>query len=217
MNDMDELDLKKIWQGYDKKIDKILQINKLQLSAIQTEKAESKIRSFKRNHLAVMLFGIVWILFLGFILYHAHSSIFFTVSVGMIILFNIFAVALYLRHIIMLNQIDIAGSITDTQTKLIQVQTSYSQVGRVLLLQTPFYCTWWYTEELVRNGGFLFWAINLSVVAILTTLSVYLFSKLSDKNKSEHWVKRVDKWFGAEKLQQASSFLQEIENYKKDE
>jgi hypothetical protein len=214
---MNEEELKKIWQGHDQKIDKILQINKEQLKAIQTGKAEKKIHSFKRNHTAVMLFGVVWILFLGFILYHAHANIFFTVSLGMILLFNVFAVALYFRHILMLNQVDVGESITAVQTKLIEVQNSYSQVGRVLLLQTPFYCTWWYSKELVHNGGVLFWVINLSILLLLTALSIYLFAKLSNKNKTDNWVKRVDKMFGAEKLQQASSFLQEIEDYKKED
>jgi hypothetical protein len=213
---MNEEELKRIWQGHDQKIDKILQINKEKLKAVQSKKAETKIRSFKRNHIAVMLFGVVWILFLGFILYHAHSNIFFTASLSTILLFNVFAVALYFRHIQMLNKIDISESITTTQTKLIEVQDSYSQVGRVLLLQTPFYCTWWYSEDLVRNGGVLFWSINLTILASLTALSVYLFVQLSNK-KSENWVKRVDKMFGTEKLQQASSFLQEIEDYKKED
>jgi hypothetical protein len=214
---MNEEELKKIWQGHDQKIDKIMQINKDQLKTVQSKKAESKIRSFKRNHIAVALFGVVWILFLGFILYHAHSNIFFTVSLSMIILFNVFAVALYFRHILMLNKIDIAGSITATQIKLIEVQDSYSQVGRVLLLQTPFYCTWWYSEELIRNGDVLFWSIHLTILALLTTLAIYLFIKLSNKNKSDNWIKRVDKMFGSEKLQQASTFLQEIEDYKKED
>ena len=214
---MNEEELKRIWHGNDQRIDAMLQINKEKLYAVQTKKAESKIRSFKRNHVAVALFGVVWILFLGFLLYHAHTNIFFTVSLSMILLFNVFAVALYFRHILMLNAIDITGSVTVTQTKLIEVQDSYSQVGRVLLLQTPFYCTWWYSEELVRSGGALFWIINLTILSLLTALSVYLFVRLSNKNKSDNWVKRIDRMFGAEKLQQASLFLQEIEDYKKED
>ena len=110
---MNESELRSIWQSQDKKIEKILQINKKQLFAIQSEKAESKIRSFKRSHTIVMVLGIVWVLFLGFLLYHAHDNIYFTVSVALILLFNVFAVVLYLRHIIILNQINIAESITD--------------------------------------------------------------------------------------------------------
>ncbi|MDZ4711259.1 MAG: hypothetical protein SGI89_02925 [bacterium] len=213
---MNEQELKSIWQSYDKKIDNILEINKQQLNAIQTEKAESKIQSFIKSHVAVMGTGIVWVLFLGFLLYHAHVNIFFTVSLSAIILFNVFAVLLYLRHIITLSQVNIAESITAAQTKLSQVRISYTHAGRVLLLQAPFYCTWWYTEDLVRNGGPLFWIVNLAVLAFFIVLSIYLFTKLSHQNKSNNWVKRVDKSLGAEKLEQASAFLKEIDEFKKE-
>lgn len=208
---MNEAELKNIWQAYDQKIEKILAINKQQLHAIQTQKADAKIQSFKKNHLAAMLLGVVWILFLVFLVYHTLDNIYFTISVGIIILFNIFAVLLYLRHIVILNQIDIAGSIAETQLKLVKVYTSYTQVGRVLLLQAPFFCTFWYTDELVRNGGVLFWSINLPIVAFFTWLSIYLFRKLSFKNPSGKWLKISNKHFGAEKLRRAMEFLKELE------
>ncbi len=211
---MNESDLKNIWQSYDKKIDKILEINKQQLNAIQTKNAESKIQSFKRSHIIVMLLGIAWVLFLGFLIYNTRGNIYFTVSVGLIMLFNVFAVALYLRHIIILSQIDIAASITETQRKLALVHTSYSQVGRVLLLQTPLYCTFYYSDELVNNGGTLFWTIQAIVVPSLTVFSIYLFRKLSHKNQSDNWVKRSDKFFGSEKLRKAMDSLKELEEYK---
>jgi hypothetical protein len=213
---MNEQELKSIWQSYDKKIDKILEINKQQLHAIKIQNAEVSIDSFKRNHAIVMTLGMVWVLFLGFLLYNARNNIYFTVSVGLILLFNVFAVALYLRHIIILSQINIAESITETQRKLALVHTSYSQVGRVLLLQTPLYCTFYYSDALIQHGGTLFWTIQAVVVPTLTVISIYLFKKLSQKNVADNWVNRSDKFFGSEKLQKAISFLNEIEEYKKE-
>jgi len=213
---MNEQELKNIWKSYDKKIDKIIEINKQQLSAIQTQKAESNVQSFKWNHTIVMVLGIVWVLFLGFLLYNNHHNIYFTVSVGLILLFNVFAAALYLRHIIILSQINIAESVIETQHKLALVHTSYRQVGRVLLLQTPLYCTFYYSDALIQHGGSLFWSIQAVVVPSLTALSIYLFTKLSNKNQSDNWLKRSDKFFGSEKLRKAISLLNEIERFKKE-
>ena len=213
---MNELDLKNAWQSYDRKLDRLLEVNFQQLKDIQTIKAESKINSFKKSHILVMLLGVAWVWFLSFLVYHTKDNPYFTISVGLIILFNVFAVVLYLRHIIILSTINIAGSILETQRKLARVYTSYVQVGRVLLLQTPLYCTWWYTEELVQHGGFVFWTIQAVIVAIFTGLSIYLFRKLSLKNKSGNWVKRTDKFFGAEKLQNAMAFLAEIEEFRRE-
>jgi len=213
---MEELDLKNAWQSYDKKLDQLLEVNFQQLKELKTLKAKSKISSFKRDHIFVMLAGVAWVCFLGFFLYFIRGNTYFSISVGLIFLFNVFAVALYLRHIIILSQINFTDSITETQRKLVQVYTSYVQVGRVLLLQTPFYCTWWYTEELVQNGGLAFWTIQFVIVALLTGVSVYMFRKLSLKNKSGNWVKRTDKFFGSEKLQNAIAFLEEIKEFKKE-
>lgn len=213
---MNELDLKNAWQSYDRKLDHLLEVNFLQLKDIQSIKAESKINSFKKSHIFVMLLGVAWVWFLSFLVYNTKDNPYFTVSVGLIILFNVFAVVLYLRHIIILSSIDIAGSIIETQRKLGLVYTSYVEVGRVLLLQTPLYCTWWYTEELVQHGGFIFWTIQAVIVISLTGLAIYLFRKLSLKSKSGNWVKRTDKFFGAEKLQKAIAFLNEIEEFKKE-
>jgi len=213
---MNELDLKNAWQSYDRKLDRLLEVNFQQLKDIQSIKAESKINSFKRSHVIVMLLGVAWVWFLGFLVYHTNGNPYFSLSIGLIILFNVFAVLLYLRHIIILSSINIAESITETQRRLVKVYTSYVQVGRVLLLQTPLYCTWWYTDELVQHGGPLFWTIQAVIVSVFTGLAIYLFRKLSLKNKSGNWVKRTDKFFGAEKLQNAIAFLDEIEEFKKE-
>jgi hypothetical protein len=213
---MNELELKTIWQSYDKKIDRILEINKQQLYALQTEKAESKIRSFIKGHTATMLLGIIWIAFLTFLVYHSLDKIYFSVSVGLLIVFNIFAVIAYIRHIAILSSVSIAESITETQRKIALVRTSDNLVGRILLLQTPLYCTWWYTEDLVQNGGVFFWTVNAIIVALFTAGAVFLFIKLSPTNQSAKWARWTYKFFSSEKLIKASEFLKEIEEYKKE-
>ncbi len=213
---MNESELKNIWQSQDKKIEKILEINKQQLYVLQTEKAESNIRSFVRGHAVVMILGIVWIIFLAFLVYHSLDKVYFSFSIGLLIVFNIFAVIAYIRHIAILNSVSIAESITDTQRKIAMVKTSDNLVGRILLLQTPLYCTWWYTEDLVQNGGVFFWTINATVVILLTVAAIFLFIKLSPQNKSNKWKQWTDKYFGSEKLTKATQFLQEIEEFKKE-
>jgi len=213
---MNESELKIIWQSHDKKIEKLLEINKQQLYALQTEKAESSIRSFVRGHAAVMILGIVWIIFLAFLVYHSLDKVYFSLSIGLLVVFNIFAVIAYIRHIAILNSVSIAESITETQRKIAMVKTSDNLVGRILLLQTPLYCTWWYTVDLVQNGGVLFWMINATVVILLTVVAIFLFIKLSPHNQSNKWKRWTDKYFGSEKLTKATQFLQEIEEFKKE-
>lgn len=215
---MNESELKKLWQSYDQKIDKIIAINKVQLTALQKEKANSKVDSFVRTHFIVMLLGIVWIAFLSFLVYHTYLvNIYFAVSAGFIISFNVFAVLLYLRHIIILKEIDITESITETQRKIASVSTSYTQSGRILLLQSPFFCTFWYTDELVHQAGFGFWLTQLAVVSLFTAASIYLYKMLSIHNPSPKWRRITAKYFGAAKLQKALESLREIDEFVKED
>ena len=159
-----------------------------------------------------MLLGLLWIFALFFLAVNTLDNTYFVVSLSGIILFNIFAVLIYLRHIIILGSIDIAESINQTQQKLAKVYASYTNSGRVLLLQAPFFCTWWYTEELVQNGGTLFWIIQLIIVTVFIFLSIFLFIKLSPSNPSNKWRNWSNKYFGAEKLQKAMDFLKAAED-----
>jgi hypothetical protein len=213
---MNESELKNLWQLHDKKIEKILAINKQQLYALQTEKAESKIRSFTKGHAAAVVLGIVWIGFLSFLVYHSLDKFYFSLSLSLLILFNVFAVIAYIRHIAILTSVSIEESITETQRKIALVRTSDNLVGRILLLQTPLYCTWWYTEDLVQNGSEFFWTVNAMVVGLFSAAAIFLFIKLSYSNPSAKWLRWTDKYFGSEKLAKASEFLTEIEEYKKE-
>jgi hypothetical protein len=213
---MNESELKNIWQAYDKKIEKILEINKQQLYALRAEKAESKIRSFVKGHTAVMVLGIVWVVFLSFLVYHSLDKLYFSVSVGLLVVFNVFAVIAYIRHIVILTSVSIEESITEAQRKIALVRTSDNLVGRILLLQTPLYCTWWYTEDLVQNGGVFFWTAQFVIVGLFTAAAIFLFIKLSPGNQSSKWIKWTDRYFGSEKLAKASEFLHEIEEFKKE-
>ncbi len=216
MNNMNESELKSLWQDYDNKVSRIIEINMKHLRSTQTEKAESRIRSFVRGHVAAMLVGIAWIAFLTFLVVQVGMINFFTVSAGAIVVFNVFAVLAYLRHIGILTELDLSQSVTQAQQTLARVQTSYGLVGRILILQTPFYCTWWYTDELLRSGGALFWGIQFILVGVFVGLSVYLFVKLSPRSQSQKWVRWADKYLGSEKIQKASAFLSEIDEYRKE-
>ncbi len=158
-----------------------------------------------------MLLGVVWLLFIGFLVYHTTDNIYFVISLGSILLFNIFAVFIYLKHILILSTINITESISQTQQKLAKVYTSYTNSGRVLLLQAPFFCTWWYTKELVQDGDILFWTIQITIITFFTFISIYLFLQLSPSNPSSKWRNWSNKYFGAEKLQKAMAFLKEVE------
>lgn len=211
---MEESALIQLWHQYDRKLEKNLQLNYRIIKEIQTQKYEDHIGSFRRNQVVGIVGGILWILLLVFLVANTLENIYFVVSVGLIALFNVFAVAAYIRHLAMLDRVDIADNITDAQKKLAAIQASLNNVGRILVLQSPLYCTFWYSQHLVDHGGTTFWLINLSVVAFFVITSIYLFNKLTYKNIHIKWVRRFIESFGGKKLIRAMEFLKEVEDYK---
>ena len=211
---MEELEIKQLWQAYDLKLEKSLQLNQKIIREIQTQKADNNINSFRRNQVFGVVAGILWIALLVFLILHALNNIYFVISVGLIALFNIFAVTAYIRHLALLSQVNIQDSVTGAQQKLSAIQSSLNNVGRILILQAPLYCTFWYNNELVKHGGATFWVINLVIVSGFVVLSVYLFRKLTYKNVHIKWVKAFIESFGGKQLTNAMEFLKEIEEYK---
>ncbi len=176
---MEELAIKQLWQEYDRKLEKNLQLNYRIIREMQTRKFEDHISSFKKNQVLGVVTGVLWIAFLVFLVVNTLHNPYFVISIGMIALFNIFAVAAYIRHLWLLDLVDISDSITTAQQKLASIQTSFNTVGRILVLQAPFYCTFWYSQELVDHAGTTFWIINLSIVALFIIASLYLFTTLT--------------------------------------
>lgn len=214
---MEELDIKQIWHAYEAKLERSLQLNYKIIKEMQTQKAEDNINAFRRNQVFGIVGGIIWILILVFLVLHTLNNIYFVVSVGLIALFNVFAVGTYIWHLEMLSHVNINDSITGVQQKLASIQTSLNNVGRILILQAPLYCTFWYNQQLVDHGGTTFWAINLTIVALFVAISIYLFKTLTYKNIHRKWVKAFTESFGGKKLSKAMEFLNEIEDYKTEE
>jgi hypothetical protein len=212
---MEEATIKQLWHDYDLKLEKNLQLNYKIIREMQTQKAEDRISSFRRNQVFGVIGGIFWILILVFLVVNTLHNIYFVISVGLIALFNVFAVAAYIRHLAILDQVNITDSVTAAQKKLATIQTSLNNVGRILILQAPLYCTFWYNQALVDHGGTTFWLINLSVVAFFVVSSVYLFKTLTYKNIHRKWVRKFIESFGGKKLSTAMEFLNDIEEYQK--
>lgn len=214
---MEELDIKQMWRTYDQKLERSLQLNYKIIREMQTRKAEARIGSFKMNQVLGVIAGMIWLLLLAFLILHHLDNIYFTVSAGFILLFNVFAVAVYIRHLVLLSQVNISESITGAQQKLATIQASLNNVGRILVLQAPFYCTFWYNDQLIAHAGMQFWVINFVVVAIFVAGSVCIFRALTYKNINKKWVRAIVEGFGEKSLIKAVEFLNEIEEYKAEE
>jgi hypothetical protein len=213
---MEPDELKNIWHAHEEKLEKSLILNRKMIEEIQTRKAVSKLNSFLISQWIGIVAGIVWVLFLGFLVYHLLGYLYFSISAGMIMLFTSLAIFVYIKHVVIIGRINIGGSITETQRKLASVQASLINVGRLMFLQTPFYCTFFISDKLVKHGGATFWTIEIVVTAFFTFLSIWLYRSLTSKNMYKKWVRKMIDGLGAKSVRKAMEFVNEIDEFRKE-
>jgi hypothetical protein len=214
---MEDVTLKALWKAQDEKLDKAMQLNMYLLESIQKQKAESKLNSLAKFKLWAVILGVVWILFLGMLIYgNQLQNIYFTVSASMILIFTLLAVIVYIKHIGLIRAMDYSQSITDTQKKLSKLQASTFN-ARFLLLQTPFYTTWFWSNEMIESSGIKFWLISVPVALIFTLLAIWLYRNLTPENMHKKWVNvLINSTPEHTSVIKAMDFLAEIEEFKKE-
>ncbi|MBL0183311.1 MAG: hypothetical protein IPP96_13840 [Chitinophagaceae bacterium] len=148
---MEDIQLKDLWKAQEEKLDKTMKLNLFE--SLQKQRAESKLNRLVRLKVLAVILGIAWIIFMGILINgNQLKNIYFTISVGMIMIFNILAVAVYIKHIVLIRKLDYSQSITEVQKKLSRLQASTFNT-RFLLLQTPFYSTWFWSSEMIKSGA----------------------------------------------------------------
>ncbi len=213
---MEDITLKNLWKAQDEKLEKTLKLNLYLLESLQKQKAESKLNRLARFKGWAVALGVIWVLLLGLLIYgNQLQNIYFTVSVGMIMLFNIAAVAIYIKHIVLIRQLDYSQSITVTQNKLSVLQASTFNL-RFLLLQTPFYTTWFWSKAMINDMDMKFWFISVPITLLFTVLAIWLYKNLTFENMHKKWVRSlINSTPEHTAILEAQSFLQEIEEFKK--
>jgi hypothetical protein len=222
---MEDIELRNIWQAYDRKIEeaRVLNLQSWALNlrcfeALQTEKARHKLSALSRFKGWVAALGVLWVVFLALLVLGSwFSNPYFTVSVGMIMLFNVYAVAVYIRHIYIIRQINYGDSITSTQEKLAVLKLSTINSTRILMLQMPFYTTWFWHRSWLSFSSSSFWLVTFPITLMFTLLAIFLYRNISLKNMHKKWLK-LFMMAGPEykSLLEAQSFIAEIDEFKND-
>lgn len=213
---MEDSLLKDLWKAQDKKLDQTMKLNLYLLESLQKQRAESKLNSLARFKGRAVFLGIIWVLFLGVLVYgNQLKNMYFTVSVSMIIAFTILAIIVYIKHIALIKELDYSKPITDTQKKLCRLQASTFNT-RFLLLQAPFYTTWFWSTEMINGMGMKFWLISVPITLAFTVLAIWIYKNLTLENMHKKWVRNlVNSTPEHTSVFKAIDFLTEIEEFKK--
>lgn len=213
---MEDTTLKNLWKAQEEKLDRTMKLNLYLMESLQKQKAESKLNSLARFKLWAVILGIIWVLFLGLLIYgNQLKNIYFTISAGMILLFTLAAIVIYIKHIVLIRNLDYSQSITKTQKKLSELQASTFNT-RFLLLQTPFYTTWFWSKEMIADIDIKFWLIAVPITLAFTVLAIWLYKNLTIENMNKKWVRNfINSTPEHTSVFKAIDFLNEIDEFKK--
>jgi hypothetical protein len=186
--------------------------------SIQLMKAKSKLNKLARFKSRVALFGIIWICFLLFLIYHSftYQKISFVISASIIVLFNVIAVIAYIKHILIIHEIDNAESVVEAQEKTAILQTSTLRIGRILFLQAPFYTTWHYSPAWIAQADLSFWLITIPISLLFVFISVWLYRNINYKNADKKWFRILFNSPEWKSVLKAMLLMKEIEEFKKE-
>ncbi len=222
---MQDHELKAIWQSYNNTLAQAQVLNMQSwalnfkcFETLQHEKAKGRLRSLIRFKVFAVVLGIIWVGFLSLLVWgNRFQNPFFSISVSAIVLFSLYAVWVYLYHIILIKQIRYDGTITDTQKKLAGLQSSTFQSTRIIWLQLPFHTTWFWNTEWVLSGDTYFWLIAVPICVAFIGLGVYLYRNIRIENMNRKWVKAL-MMSGPEykNLVQSMAFMAEIDAFQKE-
>lgn len=224
INIMDDPELSELWKQYNQKIERAnilnLQSWVLQLQTfeyLQIEKARARLNAMGRWKRLVIALGVLWVLFLVFLLVIslAASKIFFTVSVTAILGFNIYAVIVYIYHTVLIAAIDNSESLIQVQEKTARLKASTLQATRILFLQTPFYATFFWNLQWIRESPVSFWLITFPIALLLAAGSIWLYRNIHPGNADKKWFRLLFSGKEWTPIIRAMNYLKEIEEYKK--
>ena len=219
---MEDQELLRLWKKQENKIDELLNINSQLLKEQISQKARKALVGLKAEKVLGIVTGAIYILFLGALLGIGVAATpykidFFVLSIGAIFLVNLKVFIDYIRHLVMVSQINFERPVADIQEQLLTLKLSLINSTRFVVLQIPFYTTWHLSNSWFPNHVNPSWVIIQYVITgLFACLAVFLFWYIKPKNAGKKWVKWVISSAGISHIEKSLIQLQELKDFKAD-
>lgn len=217
---MEAIELKKILEAYDTKLDKALRLNKSSMQQLQLEKSENSTKSIQKYRIFEVVTFSLLALFLGWYIANNWEHTHLAVSGIILHFFALVALIGSIGQVVLLNQIDFSKPIVEIRKKIELVNSHGLLFVKLIFLSAPV----WWSYALVGLDLFLGvdlyvhletdFVVNYLVInSLLIIPIVWLFKKLSYNNLHITWVRKTIRVFTGAKTMKALSFLNDIEQF----
>ena len=217
---MNEMELKKLWQITNVKLDESIVINKNNTDDITRMKVHIILGSMKPIKFLTLLVGVLWVGIGGialssiFLNSFSEANKFFLFSASIQVGLTAIALFVYLYQLIMIYQVDITDPIIRTQGKLSNLKISTLWVTRILFLQLPVWTTFWWNETMLTDWGILQWSIILFFTISFTIVAIWLFINIKYENRNKKWFQLIFRGKEWTPLMRSMELLEQVEEYK---
>lgn len=206
-----------LWKTYDAKLEHSLQLNLRLLKEVQTQKTRSVLRTLTAGRVIGIVLGVLYEIILCVACWVVRSQPVMAISIGVFIVVTGIAMGAYWWELVLIARIGYAENIVDTQEKLADIQSSMIRTLRISWIQLPFWATFFVSNELIRKGGPLFWAVEIPAVLAFTVAAIVLYRNLTPEvMERKKWVRKLLQGTGWRSITRAIGFMREIREFKQE-
>ncbi|MCE1199995.1 MAG: hypothetical protein LWW85_13580 [Marinilabiliales bacterium] len=220
---MNDLELIKLWQVSQVSLEDNMKFNRQSIEEITHLKVHGILGSMKPFKKFALLIGFLWVsigvslLSPIYLNSYSEANKFFLFSASIQVGLTALALLVYLYQRITIYQVDLTEPILRTQKKLARLQATTLWTARILVLQLPFWTTFWWNDTLLNQWGMWQWAITLVVTLASIGLALWLFFHLTYENRNKQWFQLIFSSKEWEPLMKSIALLEQLEAYPKQE
>ena len=192
---MNDTDLKYLWQAGYEQIAINQKSDKTSLDNLTKRNVSHFLSSMKPIKIFTLLAGLLWVFGIGYVLIkltiNAYDQIspYFLYSAFFQVMLTAMAVILYIIQLSTLYSIDFNKPVVILQKTLINLKASTLNVIKILILQLPFWTTFYWNESMFKNGTLPLFILQGAVTISFTCLAIWLFFNLKFENADKWWFK----------------------------
>jgi len=192
---MNDTDLKNLWQAGNEQIAISQKSDKTSLDKLTKRNVSHFLSSMKPIKIFTLLVGLLWVFGIGYVLIklsinaYDQVSLYFLYSAYFQVMLTAMAAILYIIQLSTLYSIDFNKPVVILQKTLINLKASTLNVTKILILQLPFWTTFYWNESMFKNGTLPLFILQGAVTISFTYLSLWLFFHLKFENADKWWFK----------------------------
>lgn len=219
---MELAEMKSLWQSYDRKLEKSLQLNIRCLELIQAQKVKSKLKPLFWQRVVETFIHVIVVYWLAVFFYRNFSEWPLALSAISLLVFFGMAMVNGIKQLIIINQMDYSDDIITIQSSLVLLRTHIVDYVRLTFLALP---TWlaYPIIGLKALGGIdiaymlhgNWWTGQIIFTIVTIPVCIWLYSQVCYQNLHKGWVRFIIEKSAGNTIGKAMEFINELESLKK--